>query len=230
MPVVFVHGNPETSAIWDGLIAALKRKDVITLSPPGFGAPIPGNWLATRAEYISWLTKELKNIEGPIDLVGHDWGGGHVLGYLIENPLAVRSWCVDIIGITHPDYVWHELAQVWQTSGAGEEHVADMVSRTTPEMMVHVDEIMASCILKLYRDSIQPALINIGRDLECLRVRPGLCINAEKDEAVGNDSMAQEMADRVGGHLVHLSGVGHWWMQEDPIRGAAALEDFWASL
>ena len=39
MPVVFVHGVPETAAIWSELIAALSRTDVITLSPPGFGAP-----------------------------------------------------------------------------------------------------------------------------------------------------------------------------------------------
>ena len=33
--IVFVHGNPETAAIWDPLIAALGRDDVVALSPPG---------------------------------------------------------------------------------------------------------------------------------------------------------------------------------------------------
>jgi hypothetical protein len=41
MGVVLVHGNPETSAVWDPLRAALGRDDVICLSPPGFGAPTP---------------------------------------------------------------------------------------------------------------------------------------------------------------------------------------------
>ena len=38
MPAVFVHGNPESSAIWNLLIPELDRQDVVLLSPPGFGA------------------------------------------------------------------------------------------------------------------------------------------------------------------------------------------------
>ena len=45
--VVFVHGVPETAAIWDPLIAALGRDDVVALSPPGFGAPVPEGFEAT---------------------------------------------------------------------------------------------------------------------------------------------------------------------------------------
>ena len=41
MAVIFVHGVPETAAIWDPLLAGLGRDDAITLSPPGFGAPVP---------------------------------------------------------------------------------------------------------------------------------------------------------------------------------------------
>ena len=41
MTVVLVHGNPETDAIWGPLVEALARKDVVRLSPPGFGAPYP---------------------------------------------------------------------------------------------------------------------------------------------------------------------------------------------
>ena len=47
MPVVFVHGNPETTAIWDDLRARMGRDDTIALSPPGFGAPVPAGFGAT---------------------------------------------------------------------------------------------------------------------------------------------------------------------------------------
>jgi hypothetical protein len=30
--------------------------------------------------------------------------------------------------------------------------------------------------------------------------------------------------------VAELAGVGHWWMLQDPARGAAVLEEFWASL
>jgi hypothetical protein len=41
MTVVLVRGNPETDAVWDPLVEALGRDDVVRLSRPGFGAPLP---------------------------------------------------------------------------------------------------------------------------------------------------------------------------------------------
>src|SRR5690348_17445976 len=55
------------------------------------------------------------------DLIGHDWGGGHVARLAAARPDLVRSWAMDIAGTFDPAYVWHDLAQVWQTEGAGEE-------------------------------------------------------------------------------------------------------------
>lgn len=247
MPAVFVHGNPETSAIWGPLFDALERDDLIALTPPGFGSPSPDGWTATRREYIDWLTAELAAIDGPIDLVGHDWGGGHVLGYLLENPESVRSWCVDLLGILHPDYVWHDAAQVWQTPEAGEENIAGMLAAPTADMAAlyeglgmtsevagavasWVNEDMGACILGLYRDAAQPALAEAGAHADVLNARPGLMINAENDHYVGTDDMAQAVADQTGAQVVHLSGVGHWWMCEDPARGATTLESFWANV
>ena len=247
MPAVFIHGNPETSAIWAPLFDALDREDLIALSPPGFGAPVPSGWTATRAEYIGWLAEELDAIYGPIDLVGHDWGGGHVLGYLLENAERVRSWCVDLLGIMHPDYEWHDAAKVWQTPGEGEENIAGMVNApkadiaalyeglgmtpTVAKAVAHgVNEDMGRCVLQLYRDAAQPALAEAGKGVEALAARPGLMINAENDHYVGTDEQAQVVADRAGAKLVHLSGVGHWWMCENPELGASTLQDFWSTL
>lgn len=47
MTVVLVHGNPETDVIWEPLVDALGTRDVVRLSPPGFGAPVPPGWRAT---------------------------------------------------------------------------------------------------------------------------------------------------------------------------------------
>ena len=73
MPAILVHGNPESAPIWDLLIPELDRDDVLTLSPPGFGAPCPPGWGATHPEYLSWLVSELECIGEPVDLLGHDW-------------------------------------------------------------------------------------------------------------------------------------------------------------
>src|SRR5919205_3351845 len=128
MPIVLVHGNPETAAVWDDLRAHLGRDDVVALSPPGFGAPLPAGFGATADEYVAWLTAEVKRLEPPIDLVGHDWGGGHVCRAVAARPDLVRSWATDIAGALDPDYVWHERAQVWQTPGAGEAAIAEQLA------------------------------------------------------------------------------------------------------
>jgi pimeloyl-ACP methyl ester carboxylesterase len=128
--VVLVHGNPETSAIWGPLAAALDARgcsSVVTLSPPGFGAPVPDGFDPTMDAYAEWLIGELASIRSngvDIDLVGHDWGAGHVYGALARRPDLVRTWVGDIAGVLHTDYVWHDMAQAWQTTDVGEQVVA----------------------------------------------------------------------------------------------------------
>ena len=133
MTVVLVHGNPETDAVWDPLVEAIGRVDVVRLSPPGFGAPLPDDFPATYIAYRDWLEDELENIGEPVDLVGHDWGGGHVVNVVMHRPELVRSWASDIVGVFDPDYVWHDLAQVWQTPGDGEQLVETMMGAPLKE-------------------------------------------------------------------------------------------------
>ena len=137
MTLVLVHGNPETAAIWEPMRAALGEHgidadDVVALSPPGFGAPVPDGFGATMDEYRDWLAAELEQLlssgAGPIDLLGHDWGGGHVMRIAMERPELIRSWCTDVIGLFDPDYVWHDAAQLWQ-SPDGEGSIERMISR-----------------------------------------------------------------------------------------------------
>lgn len=35
MPAVFVHGVPDSSRVWKGVVARLPRRDVVTLALPG---------------------------------------------------------------------------------------------------------------------------------------------------------------------------------------------------
>jgi pimeloyl-ACP methyl ester carboxylesterase len=117
MAIVLVHGNPETEAIWGPLVDALERDDVVPLSPPGFGAPLPADFPATYLAYRDWLEDELERLDQPVDVVGHDWGGGHVMNMVMHRPELVRSWASDVVGLFDPEYIWHDLAQVWQTPG-----------------------------------------------------------------------------------------------------------------
>ncbi len=244
---VFVHGNPETPAIWGPLLAELHHPDVVTLSPPGFGAPVPDGFGATADEYATWLASELEEQPGPVDLVGHDWGGGHVMRIAIERPDLIRSWAMDIPGCYAPDYIWHDLAQVWQTPDAGEEMVAGMASLPvaerasmfeslgmTPDIALAVagaaDETMGHCILSLYRSAAQPAMARIGERLGAAAARPGLVIIPTEDGYTGGEERARWTSAQAKAEIALLQGLGHWWMMQDPAAGAAALQKFWGSL
>lgn len=143
MPAVFVHGNPETTAIWQPLLVELKHlgnDDVVCLSPPGFGAPLPDGFGATLPEYRDWLIDELSVFDAPVDLVGHDLGGVHVLNVVLSRPDLVRSWVSDVLGIYDADYVWHELARRWQTPGVGEADIAHRFGGTVEERVAALAE------------------------------------------------------------------------------------------
>ena len=247
MPKVFVHGNPETSAIWSALFDALRDRgvdDLIGLSPPGFGAPLPAGFEATQTGYRDWLVQQLEQFGGDIDLVGHDWGTGHVLGVLAQRPDLLRSWAADSAGLIHQDYVWHDMAQVWQTPGAGEEAIAGMFARPEqqakellmslglPENVASAiapnqNELMGKCVLSLYRSAAQPRMARLGERLKTSEQRPGLVFIASEDTYVGTPEMCAAVAADLGADVYTLEGLGHWWMFEGAALAAAALVGHW---
>jgi pimeloyl-ACP methyl ester carboxylesterase len=243
MPAVFVHGNPETAAVWRPLLAELERQDVACLSPPGFGAPLPPGFGATVGEYRDWLVEQLATFDEPVDVVGHDWGGSHVVTAVNARPDLVRSWVSDTLGSFDPEYEWHERARVWQTPGEGEAAVASfgsvetwgplLVQRGFPEDLA--TEIAAGhgpdtgrAVLALYRSAVQPVKAELGRDLSGLTRRPGLAVLAGQDHVVGTDEQRRRTAARAGARVAELPELGHWWMVQDPARSARMLTDFWA--
>ncbi len=149
------------------------------------------------------------------------------------------------MGLFDPEYTWHDLAQVWQTPGAGEKLAADMMGGTLEErtgrmmalgvprpVAVQLAEAqgpeMGRAILALYRSSAQPALAELGRALPAAAQRPGLAIIGTDDHFVGSVEMRERSAARAGARTEVLEGLGHWWMVQDPGRSAQALASFWA--
>jgi pimeloyl-ACP methyl ester carboxylesterase len=249
--VVLVHGNPETDAIWGPLTSALAERDcarVVALSPPGFGAPVPDGFDPTMDTYADWLVGELDAIRttgAEIDLLGHDWGAGHVYGALARRPDLVRTWTGDIAGVLHADYVWHDLAQAWQTPDIGEQVVAGFTGSSLDErtalfvglglpddiaapLAAALDDEMGRCILRLYRTGAQPAVGQLGDRLGAMELPPGLVVDAELDEYIPSD-LSNAVAERLGAEVLRLDGRGHWWMTHDIDPVADALCAFWSA-
>jgi len=248
MTVVLLHGNPETPIIWEPLVAELGRTDVVTPQLPGFGCPVPDGFGSTKEEYVAWFTAVVEGLvaqHGPVDFVGHDWGGGIGMRVVAQRPELFRTWACDVLGLFHPDYIWHDFAQIWQTPGAGEEYfeqnaatpaaervaLLEMIGipRATGERLVEAgDETMGASILALYRSAAQPAMVAWGAELGPAGTLPGLALIAPNDPFVRGEDLGSEVATRLGATVMVLEGQGHWWMLGDPAGGAAALTSFWA--
>lgn len=97
-PTLLLHGVPETAACWRTLMPEL-AKDRIVIAPDlkGLGDS------ETRAPYdVHTVAAELAalvmhEVEGPVDVVGHDWGGAIALAIASARPDLVRR-VVDISG------------------------------------------------------------------------------------------------------------------------------------
>ena len=247
MTIVLVHGNPETEAIWDDLVPHLRGGGVVRLSPPGFGSPIPSGFDCSTDAYRDWLAGELQKLAQPVDLVGHDWGGGHVMRIAMEHPELIRSWTTDVLGIFDPEYIWHDMAQVWQTANAGEQAIAQMASApvdarvkryeslgVTPaiagKVVAGANPDMGRAILALYRSAAQPVLRDLGQGLSRATAKPGLALIATEDHYCGGETLARRAAGRAGAQVAVLNGAGHWWMCQQPKQGAEAINAFLARL
>ncbi len=242
MPKVLVHGVPETSAIWEGLVDELETRgvgDIHRLTPPGFGVPVPEGFEPNQLNYRDWLVDELEMLGGNVDLLGHDWGAGHAFGALAERPDMIRSWATDSAGLIHADYQWHDLAQAFQKPEVGEQAVQTMIggapadriamlagfgvpSDTAASVSAGQNEEMARCILALYRSAVQPTMANLGMRLAETERRPGLILIPTEDHFVGTESMCAEVATSLGAKALTLKGFNHWWMFGD---GAAMAAD-----
>ncbi|MDH6565058.1 pimeloyl-ACP methyl ester carboxylesterase [Streptomyces sp. SAI-117] len=257
MTAVFLHGVPETSVIWNGVCAQLADEGVkaVALDLPGFGTTRPSGFGATKDDYATWLAETLRDFEGPVDVVGHDWGAGIVLRTVTAFDVPVRSWAVDCGSVCHPDYVWHEMAQVWLTPDRGEEWMASFVAdepagpaapgepgwlksallaacpseADADELRASMDDRMGGCILDLYRSATPNIFADWAVELSRPAPTPGLVLRATDDDS--DDPIASaEVAARLGARTAELEGLGHWWMMQDPAAVAAALRSFWALL
>jgi pimeloyl-ACP methyl ester carboxylesterase len=57
--IVFLHGVPETSALWDKVRAEFDE-ETVALSLPGFGCARPSGFGATKDDYAEWIIGELE--------------------------------------------------------------------------------------------------------------------------------------------------------------------------
>lgn len=240
MPVVFVHGVPDTHCVWNHVVSRLERNDVVTLSLPGFDCPIPNNFNATKEEYVDWLLGELMKLHGPIDLVGHDWGALIVLRSISLRPELVRSWAAGG-GPIDSEYEWHQAARLWQTPEVGERFMESLTPEAIQSALIaggapatdaaetakYVDATMKQCILNLYRSAVRVGA-EWESDLQNISA-PGVVLWGEQDPYVAV-SFGARLAERTRAKFVSFQRCSHWWQLQRPDEVVAELRELWNSV
>jgi len=96
-PIVLLHGNPTSSYLWRHVIPELSdlgtciAPDLIGMGDSARVATGPNAYrFSMHAEYLEALLAVL-GVNGPVTLVGHDWGGALLFDWGRRHPEAVRG-------------------------------------------------------------------------------------------------------------------------------------------
>jgi pimeloyl-ACP methyl ester carboxylesterase len=241
-PVLFLHGNPDTADLWDPIVAELQTR-FRCLAPdlPGFGgSAVPPGFdfgLPAMSRWVDGVLTALQ-VEEPVALVVHDFGGPYGFSWAVEHPAKVGRM-VAINTFFTSELRWHFWARVWRTPWLGELSMAIMNRwlfafelrrggpRLSPEHIQqafsHVTPATKRTVLRLYR----------ATDPQCLRGwdERFRALAAEKPVKVlwgrGDPYLPIEMARSFGtADIEILDGVGHWLPAEAPALVVERLRSF----
>jgi len=243
-PTLFLHGNPDSSILWRGIIEKMKSGHRC-LAPdlPGFGhSAVPDGFrfsLSEMADFIDELVAALA-ISKPLNLVVHDFGGPYGLAWAVTNPEKVRRIAA-INTSFFSDYKWHAWARVWRTPvlgelsmmsttwpafhsmmkknapGLSEDHVRETYSLFTPKTR--------KMVLQLYR-AVDPQRFETWAEqyMKLAATVPVCVLWGDRDPYISSS-----YAERFGAQRVwHFKEYGHWLPAEAPNEVALHLTEFFA--
>jgi pimeloyl-ACP methyl ester carboxylesterase len=241
-PTLFLHGNPDSSILWRGIISRMKSNfRCIAPDLPGFGhSGIPAGFkysLAELGQFIDDLVTAL-NIREPLNLAMHDFGGPYGLAWAVKHPQKVRRLAI-MNTIFFSDYHWHSWAKIWRTWPLGELSMAIttwpafrmMMKKNAPKLgEEHLRETYARftprtrrMVLDLYR-ATDPANYRGWEDelLQLTASVPALVLWGDRDSYV-----SPGYAERFGAkQVIHYPEYGHWLAAENPEDVARRLSEF----
>ncbi len=243
-PTLFLHGNPDSSDVWHGVIAAMQGS-VRCIAPdlPGFGRSEPLPAFDASADGLArWVDAFVAalGITEPLNLVVHDFGGPFGLAWAVRHPHKVHRIGV-LNTVFHGDFRWHFWARVWRTPVLGELSMLLMnrlalrreMRRGSPSLTnAQIDETyalmsptMKRTVLRLYRATTPATMGNAEEQLLALTARvPAVVLWGDRDPYI-----SRRYAERFGARAVrHFGHLGHWTQLEAPHDVARELLAFFS--
>lgn len=131
-PALLLHGVPQTAVCWRDLVPELAT-DRVVLAPDlkGLGeSEVRGPYdVSTMASELAALV--LHEVDGQVDIVGHDWGGVLALAVARARPDLVRR--LVIINAPYRDFKWHRAPYI---AGFALPGAPEAVFRLTGERVI----------------------------------------------------------------------------------------------
>ena len=244
-PMLLLHGNPDTSAMWQPLIAHLDRRyRCIAPDLPGFGrsaGPVPATDVSLEgmAEWVDAVVTGLK-LPTPLTLVVHDFGGVYGLAWAARYPEKVKHLVITNT-LFHSDYQWHFWARIWRAPLLGELAMALLAVPVVGWQLLRLSMAMGSknlstaqmheayaafgpatrkMVLHLYRASDPENFV--GWEDQMLAVARK--INTQVIWGGHDPYIETRYAQRFGAQQVDvLDSAGHWVAAEAPEQVAALI-------
>ena len=243
-PTLFLHGVPDSSDVWSGVISRLKG-NYRCLAPdlPGFGrSTAPEDFdcsLQNMADFVDGLVDAI-GINEPLNLVVHDFGGPFGLAWAVKHPERIKHLAI----MNTPffsDYRWHFWAKVWRTPFLGELSWQLMTrwvltqemkrgSRKLTVGQIHetfalITPAMQRMILRLYRTTDPENFKGWEDELVKVTARvPTRVLWGGHDPYI-----PRKLAARYGAQSVHyFPDSGHWVQLEEAEQVSKNLLDFFA--
>jgi pimeloyl-ACP methyl ester carboxylesterase len=234
LPVLFLHGSPDTHAMWEPVIERLNGS-VHAIAPdlPGFGeSTLPDDFPLTLdnfADFIRDLIVTL-NISEPVTLVSTDFGGHYGMAFLAKYPELVRGIVVSNVGFFQA-YQWHFFARLYRVPVLGEillggssrwlmRQTFKTVAPALPADYVEQSHDVGfgsapvrKAILRMYRARESSHFAGWeDKLLALLKTKPALILWGDKDPFITPD-----FAERfVGAEIHHFPEFSHWLALENP--------------
>lgn len=242
LPVLMLHGSPDTYAMWLPLINELGDGfRSIAIDLPGFGySTLPGEFTLTldhMADFVGRLVDAL-GIQEPLALVTIDFGGHYGMAFAAKYPERVKGIVISNTNFFH-DYQWHSFAKLYRLPVVGELLMASSSKSTIEKTLKQFAPMMPAqyiadsyatgfgsprvrkAILRMYRERNSQDFVGWeDRLLTALKQIPSLVLWGDKDPFI-----TPVFADRYPGAKVHhFTEYSHWVPLEAPAEYGAKLK------
>ena len=239
--VVLLHGFPQDSTAWDGIVGPLHGAGYRTLAPDQRGYSIGAMPKSAKAYKQAELVADVLALLDAADakkahIVGHDWGGSVAWSFASEHP----ERCLSMTSLSTPNpgafkavaFRSTQVLKSWYMGVFQIPKVSESIlrpggsawralSRGLPTHQArHYEESMSrpgalTAALNWYR-ALPKDIANPSLRLHRITV-PVLYIWGERDPALGR-AAAEATGDFVKGDytFVALANVGHWIPETNP--------------